>query len=142
MNESDNDGKGYVLKTLRSTAVVAVLVALTLASYGLNALIAPFMSGVLLGAVLLWGLDKFVRGVFAPEKVRARKKSGTDGRWALLAFALIKYPLVGVLLWLVVRAWGHETARIMAFAGGFILLQVIIALRAVGKAITTSGSKY
>ena len=129
--------ENYVLRTLRSTAIVALIVALTLASYGHAALIAPFSVGVLLAGGLLWGLEKFVRGVFAPEKVRAQKKAGRDGRGGLLLFALIKYPLVGVLLWVVVRAWGHDMARMMAFVGGFILLQLVIALRAVGKILTT-----
>ena len=130
--------ENYVLHTLRSMVVVAVIIALILASYGQAKLIAPFGVGVGLAGTLLWGLEKFVRGIFAPEKVRAQKKAGRDGRAALLVFALIKYPLIGVLLWFVVRAWGADVQRMIAFIGGFILLQAVIALRAVGKALTTA----
>ena len=55
-----------------------------------------------------------------------------------MGFALIKYPLVGLLIWAIVRAWGQDAARMIAFVGGFVLLQVVIALRAVGKAVTAS----
>lgn len=132
---------GYVFRTLRSTAYLAVFVMLTLAAYGQSKLVAPFGVGVALASVLLWGLNLFVRTIFVPpavvsEKAEEKKKQDKK-RAALLAFALIKYPLVGWLIWAIVRAWGQDMARIMAFVAGFILLQVVIALRAMGKALTT-----
>ena len=135
--------RGYVFRTLRSTAYVTVFVILMLAAYGQTRLIAPFVVGVGLASVLLWGLTLFVRGVFTPNRNLSveEKKKRDKRKAALVAFALVKYPLVGLLIWAIVRAWGADTARMIAFVGGFILLQAVIALRAVGKAVTTKPDK-
>jgi hypothetical protein len=49
----------------------------------------------------------------------------------LMGFALIKYPLVAVLIWALTRAWNLRA--IMAFTGGFVLIHLVIALRAIGR---------
>ena len=140
------DEQGYVFRTLRSTAYVAVFVLLMLAAYGQNRLIAPFAIGVSLASVLLWGLNLFVRGIFTPvprtEKAEEKRKREKQKAY-LLAFALIKYPLVAWLIWAIVRAWGQDMARMMTFVGGFLTVQIVIALRAMGKAIApTKTDKY
>jgi hypothetical protein len=100
-------------------------------------------------------MDWFIRKAFTPERAWAAKrkmqqkqrlqKAKTDnGRVAaekkirgnaagamLLGFALIKYPLVAVLIWALTRAWNLRA--IMAFTGGFVLIHLVIALRAIGR---------
>lgn len=145
---SSGDGKeyerGYLFRTLRSTAFVATFVMLVLAAYGLTRLVAPFAVGVGLASVLLWGLNLFVRNIFTPKPrglSDEEKKKGDRKKAGLIALALVKYPLVGLLIWAIVRAWGHDTARMIAFVGGFLVLQIVIALRAVAKAVTTKPDK-
>lgn len=126
---------GFVHRTLRSAAIVAAIVAAILASYAQFWAIAPLLAGALLGAVLLYGMDRFIRSTFSPERALEAKKKprGNGGGRALLGFALVKYPLVALAVWAVVRLWGSDTRRIMAFAGGFILIQTVIGLRALGR---------
>lgn len=132
----DRQEKTYIVRTLRSTAVVTAFVVFMLASYRQTWAIAPLLIGVMLAVVLLVGMERFVRTIFSPAAVLAARKKGRDRRWALLGFALVKYPLVALLIGAIVRAWASEPRRIMAFVGGFILLQVVIGLRAAGRALT------
>jgi hypothetical protein len=100
-------------------------------------------------------MDWFIRRAFTPEQAwKARRKmqekkrlqqSKKDGKGEptekkirgnaagamLLGFALIKYPLVAVLIWALTRAWNLRA--IMAFTGGFVLIHLVIALRAIGR---------
>jgi hypothetical protein len=132
MGEQDPDGRRYVAKTLRVTAVVTIVVALTLASYGQNWAILPVIAGAALAGLLLYGWERFVRTAFSPEAVKAARENGRDRRWAIAGFALVKYPLVALLIWFLVQIWDQR--QLMAFVGGVILLHVVIALRAAGSA--------
>jgi hypothetical protein len=103
-----------------------------LASYGQFWALAPALAGAALALVLLRGMERFVRGVFTPERAAGPKNSGGRGsRRALLLFALVKYPLVALLIWAAVRFW--DGAQVMALAGGFVLIHAVIGLRAMGR---------
>ena len=123
---------GFIRRTYRSTAFVTGFVLFALASYGQFWALLPVAGGVALGLVLLWTLEALVRGVFTPERASAArtKRSANPGR-ALLGAALFKYPLVGLVLWAAARYWNQR--EVMAFMGGFILVQAVIALRGVGR---------
>jgi hypothetical protein len=131
-SNSDPGGRLYILKTLRTTAVVAVFVLFMLTAYGQWWALLPVLTGVALAVTLLAGLDGFVRWLFTPE--RLRRSGGKAGGWPLIAFAMIKYPLVALLLWALTRAW--DTRRLIAFIGGFMLLQLVIVSRALGRLLT------
>lgn len=125
--------EGFVQRTYRSAAFVTTFVLFTLAAYAQFWALGPVLAGAALGLGLLYTMDWFVRRTFTVERMEATKKKGRGagpGR-ALLALALVKYPLVGLALWLTVRFW--DLHRVMAFAGGFALIQTVIGLRGVGR---------
>lgn len=124
----------FIARTFRSTAVVTVVVLFFLLSYGQSWALVPVLAGVGLSALLLWGWGQFIRGVFTPERARQDGKKSNAPTRALWVFALIKYPLVGLLLWVIARNW--DTRQLIAFIGGFVLLHIVIALRALGSVLT------
>ena len=122
----------FVRRTYRSAACVTGFVLFMLASYGQFWAVVPFAGGVLLGGVLLYAMDRMVRALFTPARARVVKKTRKGGpERALLGFALVKYPLVALLIWAVTRFWSQP--EVMAFAGGFILFHTVIGLRGVGR---------
>lgn len=136
---SENREALFLKRTLRSAAFMTAFVVFVLASYGLWWSVGPLLVGAGLSALLLWGWEKFIRGVLTPDRVReSREKKGRMPTGALWAFALIKYPLVGLLLWVIARHW--DTRQLLAFTGGFFLVHLVIALRALGAALTGNGA--
>ena len=125
--------EGFVRRTYRSAAVVTGIVLFLLASYDQFDMLLPVLLGAVLGVTLLYSLDIFVRRAFTLERAFAVKKKvkGAGAGRALLALALVKYPLVALLIWAVTRLW--EPRHVVAFAGGFILIQAVIALRGAGR---------
>lgn len=128
-----SDGDQYVGRVLRAAFWVSAVVAFLLIGYGQWWAVGPLLGGVALGIVLLKVLDVFVRRVFRPE-LWEKNRRAVQRQTAFLLFALVKYPLVATLIWWIVRYW--EPRAVMAFAGGFILLQAVIGLRAVGRLLT------
>jgi hypothetical protein len=152
---AEQEGRLWVPATLKSAAVVTGFVLVTLAAYGQFSSVVPVLAGALLGGVLLGAMDWFIRRAFTPERawaaqrkmqqrqrllkaktdnptvVAEKKIRGNAAGAMLLGFALIKYPLVAVLIWALTRAWNLRA--IMAFTGGFVLIHLVIALRAVGR---------
>jgi len=128
----DPSSRVYVLKTLRSAAVVTAFVLFMLTAYGQWWAILPVLTGMALAITLLVGMDWFIRRLFAPERVR-REDGGKaiKGGAALVAFGAIKYPLVALLIWALVHLW--DTRRIIAFVGGFMLLHLVMVSRALGR---------
>lgn len=126
-------GGDFVRRTYKTTAVVAAFVLFVLASYNQFWALAPVAGGVLLGLALLRVLEWGVRRAFTPERAReARRGTGLGKpKAALVVAALVKYPVVAGLLWTVTRFWSAR--EVMAFAGGFVLVQTVIALRGMGR---------
>lgn len=130
----------FVPRTLRVFAFVVVVIVAGLAGTGRFDLIAPFVGGAALAAVLLAGFEIVVRRVFTADAVLAERgvsPAGTqsspkkfNGKAAILWFALIKYPAVAVLIYFVIRT--GSTAQIVAFATGFVCLQLVVGLRGLG----------
>lgn len=134
----------YVRKTLRAVAILATCSALCLANFGLSWAIVPLLAGLALAVVLLLGWWGFIhalvqaakKSVGASASEKSRRKMRTTGLFLL--FALVKYPLVGALIWWLTRVW--STGELAAFVIGFLLLHAAIALRAVGKLLTEQGT--
>lgn len=131
--DRDSRPARYVGATLRSAGVVTCIIALVLAARGDNAALAPFLIGAALGGTLLAAWERFTVLLFTPDA--ARKKSGSR-RWAIVIFALIKYPLVALLIWWATRNWTQ--IQLMWFVGGFILIQAVIVMRALGRSLRES----
>ncbi|MBC8142789.1 MAG: hypothetical protein H7Y38_15300 [Armatimonadetes bacterium] len=136
----------FVPQTLRVFGIVVALFAVGLAGTGRIALILPFVGGAALGAVLLAGFEFVVRRVFTPDAVLASRRGDAEnapkkfnGKAAILLFALIKYPAVAVLIYFVIRT--GDTAKIIAFASGFVLLQLIVGLRGLGAFLIPRANK-
>lgn len=127
--------EGFIRRTYRSVAYVTAFTLFVLASYGQFWALAPVLAGVLLGTGLLRAWEVFVRRAFTPERAaeaRENPKRRSAGR-TILGFALVKYPLVALVLWAAARFW--EQRQVMAFAGGVTLIYGVIALRAAGRAL-------
>jgi hypothetical protein len=120
----------YVVKTLRLTAALAFVVTGLCWRYGQAWAIVPFLSGLALAVGLFVGWYAFIRRNITAQALKKNNGIGR-GKALLLLFALVKYPLVGVLLWFVARHW--ETPKIVVFVGGFLFLQFVMVLRAIGK---------
>jgi len=121
--------------TLRSTAWLATTIACLLVGWNHSWAIAPFVVGLALGIALLlshaWAIP---RVIVVPDATKNRPPRSP--KTAILTIALVKYPLVATLVWWIVRHW--EPRAVAAFAGGFICLQAVIGLRAIGKAWSES----
>lgn len=130
----------FLRRTYRSVAVVTAIVLFFLASYGLFWALMPFIVGAGLGIGLLYAMERFVRATFSPERVAPGNKnlSGTRPKLSLLLFALVKYPLVAVLIWAIARGW--QTREVAVFTGGFVLVHFVLFLRGVGSYITENRS--
>ena len=140
-----NTETSFAARTVRSAAVVVAVIALLLAGTGRTALVVPFAGGAILGAVLLLGFEIVVRRSFGADDILAQKGvvlPGTQkpekkfaGKGAILLFALIKYPLVALLIWFVTR--NASVTQVAAFASGFVCLQLVIGLRGLGAFLTS-----
>ncbi len=139
-----DETREYLQKTLRAAGILAACASLCLANFGLPWAIGPLLAGLGLAVVLLLGWWGFIRSlVLAAQKAtgasiaeKSRRRSRTTVLFLL--FALVKYPLVGMLIWWLTRIWG--TRELAAFVIGFLLLHAAIALRAVGKMLTEQGT--
>jgi len=142
-NTTTADGSDFVPRTMKTFAVVVAGAVFLLAAIGRFVWIAPFVGGALLGTALLVAWEYVIRRAFTAEQVllargvvssadgdKTPPKKKFGGKRALLAFALIKYPAVGLLLWWVARHMAQQ--EIAAFMSGFVLLQIVIGLRGLG----------
>lgn len=134
-----DETQDYLYKTLRSTVIVALCAVSVLVNFGLTWVVTPLLAGLALAVVLLLGWNGFIRWVMTAYRAQlgegVKKKTRTQSaQKCFFVFALVKYPLVGLLIWFLTRIW--DTKQLAVFTAGFILLQGIMGLRAVGKLLT------
>ncbi len=122
----------YFKKTLRATGYVALFIVAALVNYGHWWAILPLVAGLMLSVVLLLGWNGFVRSLTPP--VEGALAAEVRWRKRFFLFALVKYPLVGLLIWWLTRVW--DARSLMVFVAGFALLQAVIVLRTIGKMLT------
>jgi hypothetical protein len=77
--------------------------------------------GTVIGTALLASCEHIVRRVIVSDAVRPRR--------ALLKFALLKYPLIGIILYVSVR-W--DRVNLPAFCGGIVLVHAAIIAKMIG----------
>jgi hypothetical protein len=129
----ETEPRVYVLHTLRATAVLAIIAIGLCWRYAQIWAILPFLTGLAMAIILFAGWYLVISQNVTPKALK--KNNGMQGRKVVLfLFALIKYPLVTVLLWFVVHNGG--TREVLVFIGGFLFLQMVMVLRAVGKMLT------
>ena len=77
--------------------------------------------GTALGTAVLVTYDWVIRAAFVPGKTRPKR--------ALVKLALVKYPLIGIILYWLVR-W--DRFHFLAFCGGIILVHFAIVAKLAG----------
>jgi hypothetical protein len=130
-----HDASGWTRATLRSAAWLATTIAFLLCGWNQWWALGPFAVGFALGIALLLGHAWAIPKIIVPAG-HQKKRRGLAPKTAILGIALVKYPLVATLVSWIVRHW--EPRAVVAFAGGFVCLQAVIGLRAIGKAMTES----
>jgi hypothetical protein len=113
-----------------TTAVIGFVIVNVLIGYNLGWAVWPFVTGVVLAESLWVGNSIIIRKYLSPQKIT---ESNAQKR-ALSVFALVKYPLVAVCIWTCVRL--GDTRQLMSFVAGYLLLQIVVVVRMVGKSAT------
>ena len=113
-----------------TTAVIGFVIVNILLGYRLGWAVWPFVTGVVLAESLWVGNSIIIRKYLSPQKIT---ESNAQKR-ALSVFALVKYPLVAVCIWTCVRL--GDTRQLMSFVAGYLLLQIVVVVRMVGKSAT------
>ena len=112
------------------TAIVGFVIINVLVGYKMGWAVWPFATGVVLAEALWIGNALIIRKYLTPRKIN---ESNAQKR-ALSVFALVKYPLVAVCIWASVRL--GDTRQLMVFVAGYLVLQIVVVLRMVGRAAT------
>jgi hypothetical protein len=113
-----------------TTAIIGFVIVNILLGYRLSWAVWPFVTGVVLAESLWVGNSIIIRKYLSPQKIT---ESNAQKR-ALSVFALVKYPLVAVCIWTCVRL--GDTRQLMSFVAGYLLLQIVVVVRMVGKSAT------
>ena len=113
-----------------TTAIIGFVIVNILLGYRLGWAVWPFVTGVVLAESLWVGNSIIIRKYLSPQKIT---ESNAQKR-ALFVFALVKYPLVAVCIWTCVRL--GDTRQLMSFVAGYLLLQIVVVVRMVGKSAT------
>lgn len=113
-----------------TTAIIGFVIVNILLGYRLGWAVWPFVTGVVLAESLWVGNSVIIRKYLSPQKIT---ESNAQKR-ALSVFALVKYPLVAVCIWTCVRL--GDTRQLMSFVAGYLLLQIVVVVRMVGKSAT------
>ena len=113
-----------------TTAIIGFVLVNILLGYRLGWAVWPFVTGVVLAESLWVGNSIIIRKYLSPQKIT---ESNAQKR-ALFVFALVKYPLVAVCIWTCVRL--GDTRQLMSFVAGYLLLQIMVVVRMVGKSAT------
>ena len=113
-----------------TTAIIGFVIVNILLGYRLGWAVWPFVTGVVLAESLWVGNSVIIRKYLSPQKIT---ESHAQKR-ALSVFALVKYPLVAVCIWTCVRL--GDTRQLMSFVAGYLLLQIVVVVRMVGKSAT------
>ena len=112
------------------TICLTILIGVVLLAFERSA-IPSFLIGSAIGLSLFWSLEFVVRRVVRPGKTRRTKY--------LLGFIAIgKYTLLGGLLYFLFKA---EWMNVYAFAGGIVLVQGAIIIKAIGLMMSVLSDK-
>ena len=117
-------GDRFIRQVYILTICLTVVIGLVLLGFKLNAL-PSFLIGSVIGTSLFWSIEFVIRRLVRPGKTQKTKY--------LLGFiALGKYTVLGVLIFFLFKM---EWMVVEAFAGGIVLVQGAIILKAIGLMI-------
>jgi len=125
-------GFEFLARVVRTSALVAPLIAIFLATY-----VSPSAgSGFLLGA--LWGILNLLAVI---SIVRAMFGSDDPGTRRVISLALLKFPVLYGAGFLLIRCGAFPLTSLVS---GFSLILSVILLKAVGAVVTErmSSKKY
>lgn len=111
----------FVAKTYRSIALTWVMAMAWTLAFWKPWIALSITLGMLLGTVVLFTYDRLIRKAFVP----GAKKPGR----ALLKLGIVKYPLIGAMLYALVR-WNEVNPP--AFCGGILLVHFAIFAKLIG----------
>jgi hypothetical protein len=111
----------FVRKTYRSIALAWVIAMTWTLALGRPWIALSITVGTVLGTAVLATYDHVVRKAFVPGAAR-------PGR-ALLKLGLVKYPLIGAILYAIVR-W--DKISLPALCGGIVLVHLAILAKLAG----------
>lgn len=119
---------GFVGRVLTSMFAVGALGMLGVLGATNSPLLATsFFGGIVLGALLLWSQELFVRKILGP------RAAGEKSLWRRAPLGIVlplKYLFIGAVLWIVIeRGWLVPPA----LALGFIVGQIVIVGKVVGR---------
>lgn len=115
--------EGFIRRTYRTSAWVLLLVALFLSGLGKFRVAWSIAAGAALALGVLRGFEWMAQTWMAPERK-------STARMVTAKFTALKLPVLALVLYLVVRSGWFDLA---AFAGGVVLVQAVIFLKAVGQ---------
>ena len=121
----------FISKIYRSTVLAWALAMLWALVLGKPWIALSITLGTMVGTALLLTLDYTVRRAFVPEAKSPRR--------SLLIVALVKYPLIGLLLYVLVR-WNRVS--IPAFCGGIVLVHFAILAKLAGVRIKEKQNEH
>lgn len=116
------NGDGFITRITRTSAAVAVFVALFLAALGWTSASLSYAVGACIGLGFLVSTRLAVERWASPKVKRAI--------WFFIALAVLKYGIAAWVIWWFV-SWPR--ARYGAFVGGAATTQIVMFLKAVGQ---------
>ena len=118
-------GDRFIRQVYVLTICLTVVIAVVLLVFKRVAL-PSFLIGSVIGLSLFWSVEFVIRRLVRPGKTQRTKY--------LLGFiALSKYTVLGVLFYFLFKM---KWMDIYAFAGGIVLVQITIIIKAIGLMIT------
>ena len=118
-------GDRFIRQVYVLTIILTAIIGVVLLGFKLDAL-PSFLIGSVIGISLFWSIEFVIRRLLRPGK-------STKTKYLLGFIALGKYTVLGVSLYFL---FNTKWINIYAFAGGIILVQVTIILKAIGLMIT------
>ena len=116
-----NGEQELIKKTYRSVALAWIIAMSWCIAFQKPWIALNITFGTALGTALLVTYDRVIRAAFVPGKTGAKR--------ALVKLALVKYPLIGIILYWLVR-W--DRFHFLAFCGGIILVHFAIVAKLAG----------
>jgi hypothetical protein len=113
-----NGEQEFIKKSYRSVALAWIIAMSWCIAFQKPWIALNITFGTALGTALLITYDRVIRAAFVPGKTGAKR--------ALLKLALVKYPLIGIILYCLVR-W--DRFHFLAFCGGIILVHFAIVAK-------------
>ncbi len=119
-------GIEYVRRIVKTTAIVAIVVALFCVTYFSPVVGAALLAGAAWGCLNLLATAEVVRVLVAPEK---------SGKLRIVVLSLVKFPLLYGSGFLLLRAGVFPPGSLIS---GFSLVLLVIFLKALGASVAGS----